>query len=141
MMVSSFSKPKVMEFLKPEDGDPTPYPKSKTATLLLGTRGKIYTYSIPESDEMSMDFTIDSMDYSVSGLRKFIQRRQSEVEMKYGDKQKLFVIIKPLQGASYKNVVDVLDEMIINGVNRYAILETDSQIDSIVVARVGEKWK
>lgn len=130
-----------MEVLKPEVGEATPYPQSKTATLLLGTRGKIYTYSLPDSIDISMDFPIDSMDYSHSGVRKYIQRRQSEVEMKWGDKQKLFVIIKPLQGASYKNLVDILDEMMINGVKRYAILEANSQVDSIVVARVGERWK
>ena len=141
MMVSSFSKPKALEVLKPEDGEETPLSQSKTAILILGTRGKIYTYSLPDSIDGSMDFPIDSMDYSQSGVRKYIQRRQSEVEMKWGDKQKLFVIIKPLQGSSYKNVVDVLDEMMINGVKRYAILEPNSQVDSIVVARVGEKWK
>src|SRR5258706_10108325 len=87
MLVSSFSKPKAMEVLKPENGEATPYPQSKTATLMLGTRGKIYTYSLPDSIDISMDFPIDSMDYSQYGVRKYIQRRQSEVEMKWGAQQ------------------------------------------------------
>jgi hypothetical protein len=38
-------------------------------------------------------------------------------------KEKLFYIIKPLNSASYKDVVNALDEAAINGVERFAITE------------------
>ena len=35
----------------------------------------------------------------------------------------LVVIIKPDENANYKNTVDILDEMAINGIDRYAIVD------------------
>lgn len=140
MLATSFSKPKTMQVLQPAEGDPTPVPQSKTSTLIIGTGDKVYTYSLPEEMSSPNDFIIDSTDYSPDGLRKYIQRRQSEVEAKWNDRSELFVIIKPLPGASFKNMVDVLDEMLINNVKKYAIMDAHTALDSIVVEKVGEKW-
>ena len=46
-----------------------------------------------------------------------------QLEMHRIDKNELVVLIKPTKEASYKNTVDVLDEMTINGVTRYAIVK------------------
>jgi biopolymer transport protein ExbD len=136
MLATSFSKPKTMEVMKPEEGDPAPYPQSKTCTLMLGSRDKIYTYSLPDEMISSIAPFVDSVDYSPSGLRKYIQRRQSEVEKKYDSKDMLFVIIKPLPQSSFKNLVDVLDEMLISNVKRYAIEKADTQVDSMIIKMV-----
>jgi biopolymer transport protein ExbD len=39
------------------------------------------------------------------------------------DPKDFVVVIKPDQDATYKNVVDMLDEMLINDVKRYATVE------------------
>lgn len=133
MLATSFVKPKVMEVLKPMDGDPTPYPKSKTATLILGDRDKIYTYSLADNEfDLSL---IDSMDYTRNGLRAFIQKRQSEVEAIWGDQDQLMVVIKPMQNSAFKNIVDVMDEMLINDVKRYAIVDPTTVIDSMIIRK------
>ena len=64
-------------------------------------------------------------------------RRQAEVQAKWGDKDMLLVLIKPLPGANYKHVVDVLDEMLINDVKRYTIMKADTPVDSMVVKIIG----
>ena len=56
-------------------------------------------------------------------------------------KDDLFVMIKPLPTSKLKNTVDVLDEMTINGVTRYAILEPTDPIDSLVALRIGQPRK
>ena len=37
------------------------------------------------------------------------------------------LVIKPGSGASYKNVVDVLDEVSINGVKKYAVVKMSEE--------------
>jgi len=39
----------------------------------------------------------------------------------------LMLVIKPGSGASYKNVVDVLDEVSINGVKKYAVVKMSEE--------------
>jgi hypothetical protein len=41
-------------------------------------------------------------------------------------RDKLMLLIKPLAGASYQNVVDALDEALINNVQRYAITDANA---------------
>lgn len=147
MLATTMNKPKTMEVNKPAKEDEKdkkeepPIKMSKTATLMLGSRDKVYAYVSPDEIDATTELTMDSLDYSPTGLRKFIQRRQSEVQQQWGDKDLLFVMIKPLPGSNVKNIVDVLDEMSINDVKRYAILEPNDPIDSLVALRAGQSRK
>ena len=95
-------------------------------------------YVSPDEIDATTELSLDSVDYSPKGLRAFIQRRQKEVEQQWGDKHDLFVMIKPLPQSTYKNIVDVLDEMTINDVTRYAILEPNDPIDSLIALQAGQ---
>lgn len=147
MLATTMNKPKTMEVNKPakeekkEDKPEPPIKMSKTATLMLGARNKCYVYVSPDEIDATTEITLDSLDYSPTGLRKFIQRRQREVQEQWGDKDMLFVMIKPLPGSNVKNIVDVLDEMTINDVKRYAILEPNDPIDSLIALRTGQSRK
>ncbi|HEX5112313.1 MAG TPA: biopolymer transporter ExbD [Saprospiraceae bacterium] len=145
MLATTFNKPKTMEVNKPAKEDKKveepPIKMSKTASLMLGARDKLYAYVSPDEIDAETELEVDSIDYSPNGLRKFIQRRQQEVQDQWGDKEQLFVMIKPLPGSTVKNIVDVLDEMTINDVKRYAILEPNDPIDSLIALRAGQKRK
>ncbi len=146
MLATTFNKPKTMEVNKPAIDDPDkkdepPIKMSKTATLLLGKGDKIYAYVSPDEIDETTELSLDSIDYSPKGLRKFIQRRQKEVQQQWGNKDDLFIMIKPLPSSSFRNIVDVLDEMSINDVKRYAILEPNDPIDSLVALRAGQSRK
>lgn len=143
MLATTFNKPKTMEVNKPakdkeEDKIEPPIKMSKTATLMLGKGDKIYAYVSPDEIDPTTQLELDSIDYSPNGLRKFIQRRQKEVQQQWGNKDDLFVMIKPLPASTYRNIVDVLDEMTINDVKRYAILAPDDPIDSLVAVQTGQ---
>lgn len=142
MLATTFNKPKTMEVNKPakekEEIDEPPIKMSKTATLMLGTRDKIFAYVSPDEIDATTELSLDSIDYGPNGLRKFIKRRQNEVQQQWGNKDDLFVMIKPLPSSTYKNIVDVLDEMTINDVKRYAILEPNDPIDSLVALMTGQ---
>jgi biopolymer transport protein ExbD len=147
MLATTMNKPKTMEVNKPakeeeDKKEEEPAIKmSKTATLMLGAGDKCYVYVSPDEISPDLSLELDSVDYSPKGLRKYIQRRQSEVQAQWGDQDELFVMIKPLPGSTVKNIVDVLDEMTINDVKRYAILEPNDPIDSLVALQTGQKRK
>jgi biopolymer transport protein ExbD len=148
MLATTLNKPKTMEVNKPDTNpeDKKDEPKikmSKTLTLLLGGNDKAYWYVSPDEIDANTNLTLDSIDYSPSGVRKIVRRRQREVMEMFGadKKDELFVMIKPLPSSKLKNTVDVLDEMTISGVKRYAILEPNDPIDSLVALRIHQKRK
>ncbi len=144
MLATTMNKPKTMEVNKPakedkkDEKEEPPIKMSKTATLMLGANNKLYAYVSPDAIDPDTELEIDSLDYSPRGLRKFIQRRQSEVGAQWGDPELLFVMIKPLPSSSVKNIVDVLDEMTISDVKRYAIMEPNDPIDSLIALMTGQ---
>lgn len=144
MLATTMNKPKTMEVNKPareeneEKTEETPIKMSKTATLMLGAKNKLYAYVSPDEIDLETELQIDSIDYSPRGLRKFIQRRQREVQAQWGDQDLLFVMIKPLPSSTVKNIVDVLDEMTISDVKRYAIMEPNDPIDSLIALITGQ---
>jgi biopolymer transport protein ExbD len=148
MLATTMNKPKTMEINKPipeEDlkEKPPEVKMSKTLSLMLGANDKVYWYVSPDEINAGTKIEMDSVDYSATGLRKIIKRRQKEVMEMFGadKKDELFVMIKPLPGSNLKNTVDVLDEMTINDVKRYAILEPNDPIDSLVALNVHQKRK
>ena len=63
-----------------------------------------------------------------------IKKRKAQV--KAAEKEGLIVLIKPDSTARYNNLVDILDEMLITNVARYAIVDlTDSEKELIKTAQ------
>ncbi len=147
MLATTMNKPKTMEINKPvpdENEDKTEEPTikmSKTLNLMLGDNNKVYWYVSPDEIAVGTGIELDSTDYSANGLRAVIKRRQREVQELHGDKNELFVMIKPLPGSKLKNTVDALDEMTINAVSKYAILPPKEAIDSLVALQINQKRK
>jgi biopolymer transport protein ExbD len=57
-----------------------------------------------------------------TGAGKIIGEKQIKLDQVKGGRDEMVVIIKPGKESSYKNVVDILDEMTIHNVKRYAIV-------------------
>jgi biopolymer transport protein ExbD len=132
MLATTFNKPKTMEVNMPDKAkdlkDQPPLKASKSLSVLLGERDKVYTYIDPEKP------VVDSTDFSKDGIRAIILRRQQEVAAQWGNKDELVVLIKSMPKARYKNLVDILDEMAITGTKRYAIVEPDNNDKGIMRA-------
>lgn len=115
IFTTSMNEPKSMKLNLPSDQDSSKTAEGKTLNVLLGKNDKLWYYYGKASDQMS------STNYSI-GVRELIRQKREYVKATYG-KDELVVLIKPTTFSSYKNVVDILDEMVINGVTRYVLME------------------
>lgn len=122
MLTTTFSKPQTMQLNMPDKTDTKEKQESKASeslTLLLGEKDKIYWFQgIPDENAK-----VEETNYSAEGLRKLILEKTAAIGKDEKGKNKIVIIIKPLDKSKYKNVVDVLDEMNITLSQRYAIVD------------------
>ena len=133
MLTTSLSKPQSMDLGLPDKDEKDKPEKDvkvdqkRTMTIMMGKDNKIkWFHGLLESPEPGGKPT-DAV-YGKNGLRKEILKRVKSVEEycktrpnnKKGDG--LIVIIKPSKKSTYRNLVDVLDEMAICKVPTYAIV-------------------
>lgn len=116
MLTTSLSKMKEMPIVKPVDGPETAWPASRTMTILLCKNSKAaYYLGNPENAEMKI-VPLASLNHQILNIKKSI----TDTHLDQAGKRML-VIIKPTALSRYQNLVDVLDEMEINGISSYAI--------------------
>ena len=125
MLTTTLSKPQSMNLGLP-DKDPDvksadiKVDENRTMTVMLGDDNKMVFYmgllATPIAGPKEITFGKD-------GLRKEILERKQSVLAYTGNKDKgMIVIIKPSKKSSYKNVIDILDEMAISDVPTYTIV-------------------
>jgi hypothetical protein len=103
---------------KTETNEKSEAKASESLTLLLVENDKILWYQgIPEEAKL------EETDFSSEGLRKLIMDKTAKVGKDGNGKDKIVIIIKPMDKSRYKNTVDVLDEMNITQSQRYAIVD------------------
>jgi len=148
MLTTTFGKPKTMEINMPVK-DPTNTVKNEVnnaLTFLLSGDDKIYWYYGELKPETKLTLT----DYSTQGIRKLLLDRNKqavdeiktlrenalktkmadttlkrmEVDIK-GKKYALMVLVKTDDKAKYKNVINVLDELNICLIGKYALVDLD----------------
>lgn len=129
MLTTTLSKPQSMSLGLPDkEDDKTPQKnikvdENRTMTLMLGPDNKLTYYMGLLATPIAGPKDIA---YGKDGIRKeLISRKKSVLEYsaaKGHPKNGIIVIIKPTKKSSYRNLVDILDEMAITGVETYAIV-------------------
>jgi biopolymer transport protein ExbD len=114
VMTTTLNKPQTMEITMPEkpkqeDNQPV-VNERRVLTLLLGESDKIYWYRGITDPEVKVT------DFSDGGIRNVLRLQNTETK-------DLVILIKPSDKSRYKNVVDILDEMNIGNIARYALVE------------------
>ena len=114
ILTTTLSKPQTMEITmpeKPKENDKQPeVNEKKVLTLVLGANDKVYWYvGITEPEAKRTDFSKD-------GIRKVLIEKKSEI-------RDLIVLIKAMDESKYKNMVDILDEITITSIQRFAIVD------------------
>jgi len=108
------AQPTAMNLFMPKDVDkPDDQNKVKETgafTILLGKSDQVYFYE-------GMDPTkLQASNFKL--IREEIMKKKQNT-----NPEDLVVIIKPSEDATYKNTVDILDEMTINEIKRYAMVD------------------
>lgn len=120
IFTTTMGEPKAMKLNLPkEDKNLTEIGLSKVLTIIPAENNKVYYYFGDKPQTMMVT------NYGAEGLRSIIINKKKMVATNCGDAQQTVVLIKPTDEANYQNVVDVLDEMLINNVTRYMLLNID----------------
>ncbi len=127
VFTTEVSKPAVTNLYMPHNGDSTRIPKSKSLTILLGSNSHVLYYYGTMQEAIKNNQVFQTSYNEITGLGNIIRQKQAELEKKKTDKKELIVLIKPGNESSYKNVVNALDEMLINGVTRYTIADPEEE--------------
>lgn len=128
MLTTTLNKPQSMSLGLPDKEEdktkekPQKVDENRTMTILLGDNDKLVRYmgfvTNPLAGTDPKDFT-----YGKDGIRQELLKRREQVFQYTGDKTKgIIVIIKPSKKSTYKNLVDILDEMAITDIKTYAIV-------------------
>jgi len=125
VITTELSKPTAMPLAMPKDGKGTDLGESYAFTVLLGAKGDTWYYYGNWADAVSKDAVLPVN--STITLRQKIQERQQWLDVHPGKEGRdgLMVLVKSSPDASYKQVVDVLDEMSINQVKKYAVVKPE----------------
>lgn len=133
ILTTTLSKPQSMDLSLPDtdkvdDSEPPEAPAWRTLTVVLGKNDKL-VYYIGLTDAPYTEDGIDGKpkleNYGGKGIRKAILAHNKYVMEHVDDpnKEGLTVLIKASKAASYKNVVDILDEMAIIKPRSYSIVD------------------
>jgi biopolymer transport protein ExbD len=113
IFTTTMSQPKVMKLALPKDVDPKHQQLVKVSaviTLLMGSKDQVFYY---EGDDPTKAQVTD-----FSGIRSILLDKKRRTDTAWFQ-----VILKPSPDATYKNTVDILDEMTIDDIKHYALVD------------------
>jgi biopolymer transport protein ExbD len=124
MLTTSLSKPIAMDIAKPdkEDNDvKNELRASQTMTILLGKNNKVAWY-MGEAGKSAPNIE------GFSEIRKTLLKNKDEVLK--GTGRQIVIVVKPTDGATYKNFVDIMDELNIAKIKTAPAIDDVNILDS-----------
>jgi biopolymer transport protein ExbD len=140
IFTTTMSQPTAFKLFLPDDKvipeDQNKAKESGVLTIMMGADNHIYYY---EGQLKSDGSNFLSASYNgENSIREIILKKKADVRSRSRDAENpekdFVVVIKPSADCNYQNVVDILDEMAINVVKKYALVdisEGEAQLVSI----------
>jgi len=140
IFTTTMSQPTAFKLFLPDDKvipeDQNKAKESGVLTIMMGADNHIYYYEGQLKPDGS-NFLSASYN-GENSIREIILKKKADVRSRSRDAENpekdFVVVIKPSVDCSYQNVVDILDEMAINVVKKYALVdisEGEAQLVSI----------
>lgn len=128
ILTTTFNKPKTMEVDMPDkvkdEKEQTKVNEKDILNLILSENDKIYWY-------IGLTPPVHETDYSKTGVRKVLLEQTRA-------NPKMMILIKPKDESRYENMVNILDEMDITNMKRYAIVDYTDDDKTIISEGLGQ---
>jgi biopolymer transport protein ExbD len=122
IMATTLAKPKAMDTFWPDKSKKDvqlPVPETRTMTVLLGSNDQIEWFvGAPGKTAPTKD------NYGKNGIRKALIEKSKEIEATHaGPDNFMIVLVKAGSKSTYKNFVNMLDEINIAGIKSYGVVD------------------
>lgn len=130
VMTTTLAKPQIMEINMPIKEDKienrNELKASNAFTILLGSDNRVFYYQGLHQPNVNAIPDVIESNWSANGIRKAVLEANAANAQRNGGKSEMVVLIKADETSTYKNLVDILDEMSITSTQRYAIVPLDN---------------
>jgi biopolymer transport protein ExbD len=106
-----------------KEGTPPPINEKNVLNLVLAEQNEVYWW-------MGISPPVNTTNYSATGIRRLL------IE-KLNANPNIIVLLKPKDESKYENIVDVLDEFVIAGIQKYSIVSYSDDDKTIINAATG----
>ena len=120
-------KPVVSDLYMPAEGKPMNIGESNVLTVLLAGNDRIFYYHGNLEDAIRKKEIFETGYSYNNDIGKIIRDKQNFLESKNTGKHHIMLIIKADKKSIYRNMVDILDEILINAVKKYAFVKISEQ--------------
>ena len=125
IFTTSLTQPTVSKLTMPAKSVGTMSVNVKTLLTAVLDKDGVFVYE-GVFEKVAAQSKFVHTDYNVrTGLGNSVRQKQMRLA-KEKMKDDLMVIIKPLPTASYQDVINALDEMLLNGVSRYSVVDASA---------------
>jgi biopolymer transport protein ExbD len=134
VFTTTMSQPMVVDLFMPKDGPPMEVGESTALTIFPMGNGKVFYYHGDLEDALKTSaYGITTFSYS-NGIGEVIRVKKAAMERKEKEYSKdLFLVIKPTDSSSYKQVIDIMDEVIINDLKHYAMSAVTEEEKELII--------
>lgn len=133
LLQTSIVKPHIVQLTMPEKDNQHAYGEyhfSGVITIMLGRNHNLHYYyglNNPFDEQVPVP-EIKSTDFSAQGIRQVLLTQHESLSSFF------LILIKPAPGATYKDIVDILDEMNITAQKKYALVHLSAADRQLLLA-------
>ncbi|WP_290798073.1 ExbD/TolR family protein [Flavihumibacter sp. UBA7668] len=137
IFTTTMSENTAMKFNLPADGEQTNVANSTTLTLIPTENNELIYFHGQLTEAIQLNLLGKTSFQSTNGVGDLLREKRKALTA-LGKLKDFTVLIYPDQLASYKNIVDVMDELLINAVPVYCLSDNLPTIEKAKLALVSK---
>jgi biopolymer transport protein ExbD len=137
IFTTTMSTPVATNLVMPKSSkDSTQVGLSNALTVLPFKNNKVFFYHGALSDALKTGTYGVTSYFESEGLGQIIRDKQAVLDkQKPGNRKELVLMIKPTPESNYQNLVNVIDEVLINDVKHYAVMDVTDYEKAVIAEK------